>query len=131
MGKDLPDKKMAPVAPTTKGLPRTVEAIDNRLIANPSHDDNRIVAFRASDGVTYRYRGKRGRVLAMLANKRDGVTQHDTYPWHTRLGGTVHALRQDGLCISTEIVGRYRHARYRLATPGSLIKQLKNREGEK
>ena len=63
---------------------------------------------------------KRGRVVHMLASYPDGVTQHDTLPWHTRLGGTIHALRKDGLEISTELEGEYRHARYRLITPGTV-----------
>ncbi|AKQ42536.2 hypothetical protein CP97_11585 [Aurantiacibacter atlanticus] len=105
-----------------------MEANGNSLIVYDSKAGNRIVAFRAADGATYSYRGKRGRVLAMLVKRPGGVTQHDTYPWHTRLGGTIHALRQDGLSISTEIVGRYRHARYRLATPGCLLKQRSARE---
>lgn len=57
-----------------------------------------------------------------------GLTQWDTLPWHTRLGGTIHAMREDGLDITTELEGEYRHVRYRLATPGSLFKQGKNRE---
>jgi len=122
------EKGKAPVAATTKGQPKTVEANGNSLIAHDSQAGNRIVAFRTADGATFRYRGKRGRVLAMLAKRREGVTQHDTLPWHTRLGGTIHALRQDGLIISTEIVGRYRHARYRLATSGSLLIHPINRE---
>lgn len=121
------EREKPPVAPTTGGQSKTVEAIDNPLIANHNNDDNRLVAFRAAGGATWSYRGKRGRVLAMLANMSDGVTQWDTLPWHTRLGGTIHALRRDGLAISTEIEGRYRHARYRLATTGWLIKQSDNR----
>lgn len=73
-------------------------------------------AYRDSEGRFWRYRGKRARVLQMLVTMSQGVTQHDTYPWHTRLGGTIHALREDGLVISTELEGPYRHARYRLAT---------------
>lgn len=116
-----PDNEKPPVAATTEGQSKTVEAIDNRLIANRAPDGNRIVAFRAATGVTWSYRGKRGRVLAMLAGMPEGVTQWDTLPWHTRLGGTIHALRRDGLTISTETEGPYRHARYRLATPGCLL----------
>ncbi len=78
-------------------------------------------AFRAPTGIVWRYRGKRGRVLAMLATMPAGLTQWDTLPWHTRLGGTIHALRRDGLVIDTEREGDCRHARYRLATPGNLI----------
>lgn len=72
--------------------------------------------YRDSEGRVWRYKGKRARVLEMLVTMPQGVTQHDTYPWHTRLGGTIHALREDGLAISTELEGEYRHARYRLAT---------------
>lgn len=57
--------------------------------------------------------------MAMLAES-DSVTQWDTLPWYTRLGGTIHALRQDGLAIDTELEGEYRHARYRLRTPGTV-----------
>lgn len=78
------------------------------------------VTFRATSGLEWRYKGKRARVVAMLA-ETDSVTQWDTLPWHTRLGGTIHALRRDGLVIDTELVGEYRHARYRLRTPGTVI----------
>lgn len=71
--------------------------------------------YRHSEGRIWRYRGKRARVLNMLATMPGGVTQHDCLPWHTRLGGTIHALRKDGLSISTEIEGSCGHARYRLA----------------
>ena len=76
--------------------------------------------FGDSAGRKWAYRGKRARVLVMLANTSSGVTQWDTLPWHTRLGGTIHALREDGLVISTEIEGEDRHARYRLTTPGTI-----------
>lgn len=128
MTQAISERKQPPVAPTTGGPSKTVEAIDNRLIANPGNDDNRVVAFRAAGGATWSYRGKRGRVLAMLAQTPEGVTQWDTLPWHTRLGGNIHALRRAGLTISTEIEGRYRHARYRLATPGSVIIHRENTE---
>lgn len=123
-----PDKEKPPVAPTTGGQSKTVRAIDNRLITNPGEDDNRIVAYRAASGAVWRYAGKRGRVLEMLATWQQGVTQWDTLPWHTRLGGSIHAMRCNGLGIATEIEGRYRHARYRLETPGTLIIQGENRE---
>ena len=55
----------------------------------------------------------------MLAAGR-AVTQWDTLPWHTRLGGTIHALRNDGLLIGTVREGRYRHARYTLLTAGTI-----------
>lgn len=78
-------------------------------------------AYRASSGRIWRYRGKRARVLALLATMPGGITQWHTLPWHTRLGGTVHAMRRDGLEISTELEGEYRHARYRLRTSGQMI----------
>ena len=77
-------------------------------------------AFRSLAGRVWRYRGKRAQVLAMLATTRTGVTQWDTLPWHTRLGGTIHVLREDGLSIETVREGEYRHARYWLRTPGAL-----------
>lgn len=85
-----------------------------------------IVAFWASDGRKWLCSGKRGQVLKMLAHARDGITQHDTLPWHTRLGGTIHALRKAGLEISTELEGEYRHARYRLHTRGRIIGRGEN-----
>ena len=77
------------------------------------------VTFRGLTGRVWRYSGKRARVLAMLA-AGDAVTQWDTLPWHTRLGGTIHALRDDGLLIDTAREGRYRHARYTLVTAGTI-----------
>ena len=77
------------------------------------------IAFRASTGRIWHYSGKRARVLAMLASGQ-GVTQWCTLPWHTRLGGTIHAMRKDGLAIDTVREGEYRHARYWLRTPGAL-----------
>ena len=73
-------------------------------------------AYIDSEGRIWRYRGKRARVLDMLASSPGGVTQWDCLPWHTRLGGSIHAMREDGLAITTELEGPYRHARYRLAT---------------
>ena len=88
-----------------------------------------IVTYRGSAGRIWSYRGKIGRVLAMLASRtEDGLTQWDTLPWHTRLGGSIHRLREDGLSIETEREGDYRHARYRLRTPGRLIIQGGNRK---
>ena len=75
------------------------------------------VLFRALTGRIWRYSGKRARVLVMLAAGQT-VTQWDTLPWHTRLGGTIHAFRDHGLLIETVREGQYRHARYRLLTPG-------------
>ena len=82
-----------------------------------------------SAGRKWAYRGKRARVVELLATMPDGVTQWDTLPWHTRLGGTIHALRRDGLEISTELEGPCRHARYRLHSPVRLIEQEENRQG--
>ncbi len=79
--------------------------------------------FRASGGSLWAYRGKRARVLYMLATMPDGVTQWDTYPWHTRLAASVKVLRDDGIEIETTREGPHHHARYRLRTPGTLITQ--------
>lgn len=87
------------------------------------------VELRSIDGRSWLYRGKRARVVEMLVSMPHGVTQWDCWPWHTRLGGTIHALRCDGLEISTELEGDYRHARYRLHTPACLIIQGENSEG--
>ncbi len=57
----------------------------------------------------------------MLATMPGGVTQWDTLPWHTRLGGTIHVLRGDGLLIETVREGEFRHARYQLLTQGRLL----------
>jgi len=78
-------------------------------------------AYRAPTGRIWHYRGKRARVIVMLATAPNGITQWDTLPWHTRLGGTIHSLRRDGLEISTELEGEYRHARYRLHTIGQIV----------
>lgn len=130
-----------PVAATTGGQPKAVVANDAQAFAHSGGADKAVdalsglsggmaheTAYRAPTGQIWRYRGKRGRVLKMLATMRQGLTQWDTLPWHTRLGGTIHALRRDGLAISTEIEGKDRHARYRLATAGCLIIQPENRE---
>ena len=67
----------------------------------------------------------------MLATMGQGVTQWDCYPWHTRLGGTIHALREAGMVIDTVREGPFRHARYFLRTPGTVIIQPENRgEGQ-
>lgn len=78
------------------------------------------VSFRGSTGQLWGFEGKRGRVLHMLATMPQGMTQWDTLPWHTRLGASIHALREAGLSIHTEREGDYRHARYFLLTPGWL-----------
>lgn len=125
----MTDKKKAPDAATSKGQPKSVVALDNPHIAQGAGEGKPLASFQSHEGHVWTYHGKRARVLAMLVNAPNGVTQWDTLPWHTRLGGTIHAMREDGLAISTELEGEYRHARYRLATAGSLIKQAKNREG--
>lgn len=130
-----------PVAATTGGQPKAVGANGTQpfphsgAVGKATGRARRdgaatrlVIAYRASTGRIWRYRGKRARVLEMLATMPQGVTQWDTLPWHTRLGGTIHALRRDGLAISTELEGHYRHARYRLVTPGSLIIQPESRE---
>ena len=91
--------------------------------------DLAVVTCRDSAGRKWAYRGKRARVVEMLATMPDGLTQWDALPWHTRLGGTIHALRQDGLEISTELEGPDRHARYRLHSPVRVIEQADNRQG--
>ncbi len=88
--------------------------------------DYPLIGFRASTGPVWAFCGKKGRVLQMLATMAQGVTQWDCYPWHTRLGGTIHALREAGLAIDTVREGDFRHGRYFLRTPGSLIKQAEN-----
>lgn len=86
----------------------------------PPHHSKRI-AYRAPDGRIWAYVGKKGRVLYMLATRCQGLTQWDTYPWHTRLAATVHAMKADGLNIDRVIEGDNRHARYFLRTPGTLL----------
>ena len=83
-------------------------------------NDTATVTFRAHTGSVWRYAGKRATVLAMLATGQT-LTQWDTLPWHTRLGGTIHVFRQDGLLIETMREGPFRHARYRLLTKGCLL----------
>ena len=79
-----------------------------------------LVTFRGSTGQLWGFAGKIGRVLHMLATMPQGVTQWDTLPWHTRLGASIHSLREAGLSIRTEREGDCRHARYFLLTPGRL-----------
>jgi hypothetical protein len=85
--------------------------------------------YRASTGFIWAFTGKIGRVLQMLATEPDGVTQWDCWPWHTRLGASIHALREAGLEIETQREGDCRHARYFLRTPGRLILQAENSGG--
>lgn len=79
-----------------------------------------VVTFRGSAGQLWGFDGKIGRVLHMLATMPQGVTQWDTLPWHTRLGASIHSLREAGLSIRTQREGDCRHARYFLLTPGRL-----------
>ncbi len=88
----------------------------------------RKTAYRASTGQIWAFTGKRGRVLSMLATMGQGVTQWDTLPWHTRLGASIHAMREEGLSIDTVREGEFRHARYFLRTPGCLLIQANNSE---
>jgi hypothetical protein len=101
----------------------------NRRDERAKRSNGRQVAYCDSTGRKWAYSGKRARILEMLATVSGGVTQWDCLPWHTRLGGTIHAMRRDGLAISTEREGEYRHARYRLETRGSLILQRENSDG--
>ncbi len=89
------------------------------------------VTFRGSMGRIWAYTGKRGRVLQMLATMGQGVTQWDCLPWHTRLGASIHVLRRAGLVIETALEGDYRHARYTLHTPGSLLIQGETGNGSR
>jgi hypothetical protein len=84
------------------------------------------VFFETDNGERWYYTRKRARVLQMLATMQQGLTQHDCYPWHTRLGGTIHAMREDGLEIETVLEGEFRHARYFLRTKGRLAAQPEN-----
>lgn len=117
--------------PYTKGKLGRKAKVGRRSAALPNWRNSDaglslVATFEASDGRTWRYTGKRARVLVMLVQEgHSGLTQWDTYPWHTRLGGTIHAMRQDGLAISTELEGDWRHARYRLCTEGRLLIQAK------
>ena len=125
----MADNKKAPDAATSKGQPKRLVALDKPHIAHDAFTSKPIVRFRSKEGGQWTYHGKRARVLSMLAAAPNGVTQHDTYPWRTRLGGTIHAMREDGLSITTELEGKYRHARYRLTTAGSLLIQAKSTRG--
>ena len=91
--------------------------------------DGAETAYRASTGQVWRFRGKRARVLSMLATMDLGVTPWDCAPWHMRLGASIHVLREAGLAIDTVREGEYRHARYFLRTAGSLLIQVNNSGG--
>lgn len=105
-----------PSAPKSKLHEKTGHLPHNTRRSNP-----KAIIFVSDCGYQFIRAGKGGRVLSMLARMQGGITQWDTLPWHTRLGGTIHALRREGLSIVTEIEGPYRHARYRLATAGRLL----------
>jgi hypothetical protein len=98
-------------------LPAPKALVGSRRAKAASGDE---VSFTAVDGRVWAFRGKRARVLLKFVEGARGVTQWDTLPWHTRLAATVEALRKEGLEISTQIEGEYRHARYRLHTAGTL-----------
>lgn len=142
-----PENEKGQGAATPKPQAATVKATANSVYSKAKRNDNSEVqplagspqrlrngsqgwnhhkvaprVYHAPDGRKWRYRGKRACVVDMLTAASNGITQMDCLPWHTRLGGTIHALRKDGLEISTEIEGEFRHARYRLATRLSVIK---------
>lgn len=121
-----------PVAPTTEGACITWKADAQPNYSERSQRGKRrnptSFKFRAETGQEYAHKGKVGRVLRMLATMPGGITQYDTFPWHTRLGASIHHLRQSGLAIETKREGPYRHGRYRLLTAGSLIIQAETAE---
>ena len=125
---DAPGKQK-PKGPAAPDLVRATYSRTNPIErqAGKWQDMAGLVRYRDAAGRIWAYKGKRGRVLAMLATNGNGVTQWDTLPWHTRLGASVHAMREDGLAIETVQEGEYRHARYFLKTPGTLIIQPGNR----
>jgi hypothetical protein len=110
-----PGAERTPATPAARqgrsGLESPMRACEGKRWPNVAGN-----AYRDSEGRIWRYSGKRARVLDMLVVSPGGVTQWDCLPWHTRLGASIHAMREDGLAISTELEGEYRHARYRLAT---------------
>ncbi len=141
---DRPSNEKAPDVAPSEAKPNTVEANDTAHIAqcgqssNPNWDREKLelsmwavvamvpghvvkTSYTDGDGRAWSYKGKKAIVLDMLMTRPGGITQLNCIPWHTRLSGTIHALRQDGLEIVTEIEGRYRHARYRMPTDCSLI----------
>lgn len=121
-----PKTKTPTVVPATAGANNAVWAIaqstytQSKAAGNKSNKPDR-VTFEAASGQRWGFSGKVGRVLRMLATMPHGVTQWDTLPWHTRLGSSVHTLRESGLAITTQREGDYRHARYFLKTPGSIV----------
>lgn len=123
-------KREAPtVVAATAGASNAVGAIAEPLYAQGvAAGNNRKrtansgkVVFRADTGEEWSIAGKCGRVLFMLATRPQGVTQWCTFPWHTRLGASIHQLREVGLSIETQREGDCRHARYFLQTPGRLL----------
>lgn len=105
-----------PAAPIAAGISRAramprERAVSERAAGLPN------ATFCDSAGRKWAYRGKRARVLGSLAMTPAG----SSLPWHTRLGGAIHATLRDGLAIDAEREGEYRYARYRLRAPGSLI----------
>jgi hypothetical protein len=117
------------VVTATAGASKAVGAIAAPLYAQgKAYGNNRKrsasfgkVAFLADTGKRWSIGGKCGRVLLMLATRQQGVTQWCTLPWHTRLGASIHQLREAGLFIETQREGDCRHARYFLRTPGRLL----------
>ena len=120
----------APGAPAGKASQRAGKYRENAGRRESGGDAPR-TAFRDSTGRIWAFTGKRGRVLALLATRGQGLTQWDCWPWHTRLGASIHVLREAGLAIDTLREGEYRHARYFLRTPGVLIEQAGSRGGGK
>lgn len=121
-----------PVAATTEGECTTFRGNAQSDYSERGRRGNRRYAshcrYRSDIGQVFAHKGKVGRVLQMLATMPGGVTQYDTYPWHTRLGASIHLLRESGLAIETTREGEWRHGRYRLITPGCLIIQAETRE---
>lgn len=121
-----------PAVAAAEGECITLEANASRKYSQPAPRDkgSRVSQskFQSDQGQVFTHTGKVGRVLEMLATLPEGVTQYDTYPWHTRLGASIHLLREGGLAIETIREGECRHGRYRLLTPGRLIIQAKTGE---
>lgn len=124
-----PKRKAPTVVGATAGASKAMGAIAQSVYTRHAVTGNNVrskryaekVTFEAASGERWGFSGKVGRVLRMLATMPYGVTQWDTLPWHTRLGSSVHTLRESGLAITTQREGDYRHARYFLQTPGSLV----------
>lgn len=124
-----PKRKTPAVVRATAGASNAVGAIAEPSYTLHAVTGNNVrskryaakVTFEAASGERWGFSGKVGRVLRMLATMPHGVTQWDTLPWHTRLGSSVHTLRESGLAITTQREGDYRHARYFLNTPGFIV----------